>query len=133
MPLPIVRKIADLHNRIVIKSANKSWKNNIAAGSNILNLFDGDNTTVCEIENGNGGSIQGGYGRYITFDFGKPRIIDRIVFTQPAGNAAFNFDLNFDYWIPGADVFTSATFVEYHGSFNHNNEGENTIHTSSVS
>ena len=81
MPLPIIRKIGDLHRRIVVRTPSKAISNNITAGSDIRNLFDGDNTTVCEIESGFGGSNQGGYDRFITFDFGKPRILDRIVDT----------------------------------------------------
>ena len=133
MPLPIIRKIGDLHRRIVVRTPSKAISNNITAGSDIRNLFDGDNTTVCEIESGFGGSNQGGYDRFITFDFGKPRILDRIVFTQPTLNATFDFDFNFDYWIPGADIFISPTFTEFHGSFDHATVGENTINTTNNS
>ena len=91
MPLPIETKIAELHKRIVSREA-ADWTNHIVSGD-IKNLFEGNKDTIVEISSGFGGT-NGVNDRFITFDLGKPRILDRIVFTNAAGNASFEFDIN---------------------------------------
>ncbi len=117
MPLPIIRKIADLHRRIVSRDT-EDWTNHIVSGD-IKNLFDGNKDTVVEIASGFGGTI-GANSRFITFDLGKPRILDRIVFTNATGNASFVFDINLRFWIPSDDVFSTNTFTDFATGFNHN-------------
>ena len=130
MPLPIIRKIADLHRRIVPNAhpstPSRDWSNRIISGD-IKNLFDGNIDTLVEIDNDFNGSTNGNGYNYVTFDFGKPRKLDRIVFTQPTGNISFLFDLKFDFWIPGADIYSPLTFSDLHASFDHATVGENTI------
>tara|TARA_Y100000592_G_scaffold45491_1_gene72167 strand:+ start:13613 stop:16147 length:2535 start_codon:yes stop_codon:yes gene_type:complete len=124
MPEPIVRKIANLKDRIVLGtgggSSAKDFSNNIVSGD-INNLFDGDSTTFVEIGNGFGGSTLNNH-RTISFDLGKPRTLDRIVLTNLAGNASFQFDIRMRFWIPESDgIFNAATFG-YNSilDFNHN-------------
>jgi len=117
MPAPIIRKIADLHRRIVSRDTG-DWTNHIVSGD-IKNLFDGNKDTVVEIASGFGGTI-GANSRFITFDLGKPRILDRIVFTNATGNASFIFDINLRFWIPSDDVFSTNTFTDFATGFNHN-------------
>ena len=130
MPLPIIRKIADLHRRIVPNAypstPSRDWSNRVISGD-IKNLFDGNIDTLVEIDNDFNGSTNGNGYNYVTFDFGKPRKLDRIVFTQPTGNNSFLFDLKFDFWIPGADIYSPLTFSDLHANFNHATVGENTI------
>ena len=123
MPLPIVRKIGDLHRRIVIGASmnppgnyvGKDWSNLVVSGD-IGNLFDGDPTTFVEIANDNGGTNGVGLGNsYITFDLGKPRILDRFVLTNYSGdpigtslNGSFEFRIHQGFWAPGSNIFTTS-------------------------
>ena len=121
MPSPIIRKIADLHRRIVPNAypnrPHRDWSNRVISGD-IKNLFDGDTSTFVEIDNNNSGANGDGYS-YITFDLGKPRILDRVVLTNYAGNVSFNVKSHQDFWIPTADIFSSSTFTNYNLVFDH--------------
>ena len=118
MPLPIIRKIADLHRRIVPRNPATDWTSHIVSGD-IKNLFDGDSTTSLEITSGHGSGANGIHSRLITFDLGKPRILDRIVFTNATGNASFLFDINLRFWT-NDDVWGASTFSDNGPTFNHN-------------
>ena len=125
MPAPIIRKIGDLHRRIVLGAGsppyqfNKDWSNRVISGD-IRNLFDGDTSTFVEIDNDfNGGNVGDGKS-WITFDFGKPRILDRIVLTNYAGNTSFSMFNKLSFWLPGEDIFNTPFQTTPFSCFNHN-------------
>ena len=116
MPAPIIRKVNNLGSRIILGAVgdptSRDWSNRVVSGD-IKNLFDGDPTTFVEIDNDFGGTVAGQGKSHITFDLGRPMVLDRIVITMKSGEPSFNFRTHQDYWVNKADIFSTATFKNH--------------------